>query len=101
MPALEDFVYDRISSVQTSSRAMFAKLTLYASGNKAEIDQIAPKQMGTALGDLVRTKHKGGDAGSVVPSAESALDKLRKTRQRQVECVRQPVRIPGQRPFSW
>jgi hypothetical protein len=78
---LEDFPYERISSVQTSTGMMFGKLTIYASGNKAEIDQIAPKEMGLALGDFVRKQMKAPSEGSGPDAAgavESALDKLRK-----------------------
>lgn len=78
---LEDFSYERISSVQTGKGAMFGRLTIFASGNKAEIDQIAPKEMGVALGDLVRARIKSeGNGGSQSPaeSSDSAMDKLKK-----------------------
>lgn len=78
---LEDFRYERISSVQTGKGAMFGKLTIFASGNKAEIDQIAPKEMGVSLGDLVRSRIGSGAANSsgvAAPVEDSALDKLKK-----------------------
>jgi len=80
---LEDFHYERISSVQTSKGLAFGKLTVFVSGNKAEIDQIAPKEMGIALGDLVRESLRAGRSGQQSAnqppvSGESPLEKLKK-----------------------
>lgn len=60
---------------------MFGKLTIFVSGNKAEIDNITPKEMGLALGDYVRER-LGSDAKTIshkpVLGGESSLDKLKK-----------------------
>jgi hypothetical protein len=66
--------------VQTSKGMAFGKLMIFASGNKAEIDQIAPKGMGVALGDVVREHLRDGDGrtGGALKATESPLDKLRK-----------------------
>ncbi|MDT3395448.1 PH domain-containing protein [Streptomyces sp. B1866] len=50
---LEDFPYGKISSVQWQGGMMFGTLTVFASGNKAEIKQI-PKADGKALADKLR-----------------------------------------------
>jgi hypothetical protein len=52
----EDFPYERISSVQCSTGMLAGKLTIFASGNKAELDNIMPKQQATALADYVRNR---------------------------------------------
>jgi PH (Pleckstrin Homology) domain-containing protein/putative oligomerization/nucleic acid binding protein len=53
---LEDFPYDKISSVQTSTGMRSGKLTIFGSGNKAVIDQVYPKQRTVEIGDYVRAR---------------------------------------------
>ncbi|MER7403425.1 PH domain-containing protein [Streptomyces sp. NPDC000070] len=60
---VEDFPYSRISSVQWSGGILMGTLTVFASGNKAEIKQV-PKDQGKALADQLRQRISGG-----VPSA--------------------------------
>lgn len=76
----EDFPYERISSVQQEKGMMFGALTVFASGNKAVIDQIAPKERAGELADLIRSRQGGKPAGAANegPSEDSALDKLKK-----------------------
>src|SRR5918992_1864209 len=64
---LEDFPYERVSSIQTDKGMMFGKLTIFASGNKAEIDQIVPKAAANAIGDYVRNRI-GPGAAQVAPA---------------------------------
>lgn len=42
--SVEDFPYDKISSIQYETKMMFGKITIYTSGNKATIEQIDKKQ---------------------------------------------------------
>lgn len=63
----EDFPYERISSVQCSTGMMSGKLVIFASGNKAELDNILPKQQANAVADLIRDKISGSVATSQVP----------------------------------
>jgi hypothetical protein len=53
---LEDFPYEKISSVQTSTGMMHGKLTIFGSGNKAVIDKIYPKQRTVEIGEHVRSR---------------------------------------------
>jgi hypothetical protein len=50
---LEDFPYSRISSVQTSTGMTFGELTIYVSGNKAQIKQLI-KDRAPEIGDYIR-----------------------------------------------
>lgn len=52
---VEDFPYRSISSVQWSGGMLMGTLTVFASGNKAEIKQV-PKDQGKALADLLRQR---------------------------------------------
>ena len=52
---VEDFRYRSISSVQWSGGMLMGTLTVFASGNKAEIKQV-PKDQGKALADLLRQR---------------------------------------------
>lgn len=63
---VEDFPYNRISSVQWSGGMLMGTLTVFASGNKAEIKQV-PKDQGKTLADQLRQRISGG-----APSAPSA-----------------------------
>lgn len=55
----EDFPYERISSVQCSTGMMSGKLVIFASGNKAELDNILPKQQANAVADRSATRSPG------------------------------------------
>jgi hypothetical protein len=67
----EDFPLDKISSVQWNSGIMFGKLTVFASGNKAEIINVG-KQAGKAIADTVRERLASGPAYPPQPPAEQA-----------------------------
>ncbi|ETP70347.1 hypothetical protein G159_02120 [Planococcus glaciei CHR43] len=41
---VEDFPYDKISSIQYATGIMFGNITIYTSGNKAEITQVDKAQ---------------------------------------------------------
>lgn len=69
---VEDFPYSRISSVQWSGGMLMGTLTVFTSGNKAEIKQV-PKDQGKALADLLRQRISGG-APSTAPAAAPAGD---------------------------
>lgn len=73
---VEDFPYSRISSVQWSGGMLMGTLTVFTSGNKAEIKQV-PKDQGKALADLLRQRISGGAPSAApqpVPPAASAGD---------------------------
>ncbi|MCI0386654.1 SHOCT domain-containing protein [Streptomyces sp. CNQ085] len=60
---VEDFPYDRISSVQWSGGMLMGTLSVYASGNRADIKQM-PKDCGKALADALRARLAQGGAGA-------------------------------------
>jgi hypothetical protein len=53
---IEDFPYERVSSVQTERGVVHGKVIIFASGNKAEIDNIMPKDRAVEIGDYTRAK---------------------------------------------
>jgi hypothetical protein len=81
---LEDFPYSRISSVQWHSGMLLGSLVVFASGNKAEITNMA-KSDGKALADKLRdqvsqgsaTEAPAGGAGAEVARRLATLDQLR------------------------
>lgn len=52
---VEDFPYDKISSIQFKTGLMFGKITIYTSGNKAEIEQVYKDQT-KSFCDYVRAR---------------------------------------------
>ncbi|MFD9319298.1 PH domain-containing protein [Streptomyces sp. NPDC060053] len=68
---VEDFPYSRISSVQWAGGMLMGTLTVFASGNKAEIKQV-PKDQGKALADALRQRISQGAAPAVAPAAPAA-----------------------------
>lgn len=77
---LEDFPYERISSIQTDKGMMFGKIVIFASGNKAILDQIMPKEKSTEIGDYVRSRLAAGSQAvpATAPATEDPLDRLKK-----------------------
>lgn len=57
----EDFPFERISSIQWSAGMMLGKITVFASGNKAEIDQMQ-KPDGKAMVDAINSIISKGPA---------------------------------------
>ncbi|MEU5707889.1 PH domain-containing protein [Streptomyces flaveolus] len=68
---VEDFPYNKISSVQWSGGVLMGTLTVFTSGNKAEIKQV-PKVQGKALADLLRQRISQGLAPAAAPAAPTA-----------------------------
>ncbi len=53
---LEDFPYDKVTSVKSETGMRSGKLTIFTSGNKAELKDIHPKARVTEIGDYVRAR---------------------------------------------
>ncbi|MET9252470.1 PH domain-containing protein [Streptomyces sp. NPDC003717] len=71
---VEDFPYGRISSVQWTAGMLMGTLTVFTSGNRAEIRQV-PKDQGKALADQLRQRvARTGEPPADVPDAGSARD---------------------------
>lgn len=52
---VEDFPYDKISSIQYETGMVFGKIKIFASGNKANIEQI-DKQQAKTFAEYVRAR---------------------------------------------
>lgn len=61
---VEDFPYSKISSVQWAGGVLMGTLTVFTSGNKAEIKQV-PKDQGKALADALRQRISQGPVPAV------------------------------------
>lgn len=68
---IEDFPYGRISSVQWSGGMLMGTLSVYASGNRADIKQV-PKDCGKALADRLRARLAQGAAPAAAPGPAGA-----------------------------
>jgi hypothetical protein len=55
---VEDFPYDKISSIQYSTGMLLGKITIFTSGNKADIDQIDKNQV-KQFAEYVRARISG------------------------------------------
>lgn len=64
---VEDFPYSKISSVQWSGGMLMGTLTVFTSGNKAEIKQV-PKDQGKALADALRQRISQGSTPAAPPA---------------------------------
>jgi hypothetical protein len=72
----EDFPYEKVNSVKTESGMRSGKITIYASGNKAELKDIHPKARVPEIGDYVRTRISGGSqatAATTTPAESTAM----------------------------
>lgn len=67
----EDFPLEKISSIQWSTGMLLGKMTVFASGNKAEINNVQ-KQDGKAITDAVRARITGVGASATEPPVAAA-----------------------------
>ena len=67
----EDFPLEEISSIMWSTGMLLGKMTVYASGNKAEINNVQ-MQDGKAITDAVRSRIASGAPASTEQSDETA-----------------------------
>jgi len=70
---VEDFPYDKISSIQYSTGVLLGKLTIFASGNKAIIDNV-DKQLVRIFGDFVRNKISSKEGDNKTSTATTSID---------------------------
>lgn len=66
---VEDFHYDRISSIQYKTGLLLGEITIYSSGNRAEISQVE-KSVVRQFGEYVRAKI--GNPGPRTPAPPAA-----------------------------
>jgi hypothetical protein len=65
---VEDFPYDKVSSIQYKTGMMMGTLTIFASGNRADIKNV-PKDQVRAFGDYVRARTSGAMEHASAPPA--------------------------------
>lgn len=84
---IEDFPYERISSVQHEVYVLSGNITIFASGNRAEIVNVLPRQRAREVADEVRRRLAGGQSAGPHPGGpapprdrqgDDVLDKLRR-----------------------
>ena len=68
---LEDFPFDKITSIQWSTGMMTGKLIIFLSGNKGEITNVQ-KADGKAIADAVRSRISNLSGDSSQPSPQTA-----------------------------
>ena len=89
---VEEFPYEKISSIQYQLKLVFAVVTIFTSGNKAEIEQVMPKQLARSFCDGVQALMASGNGKqSSTEDTESgtiqmidALERLDKLHERGV-----------------
>jgi hypothetical protein len=69
---LEDFPYAKVSSVQSQTAVMSGKLQIFASGNKAVIDNVLPKARAVEIADYVRHRIAEPASGLATQAAGSS-----------------------------
>ncbi len=76
---VEDFPYDKISSIQYETGIMFGEITIFTSGNKAKIQQV-DKQQARDLCEYVRARISGikehASAPKVTPPDNDIITQL-------------------------
>lgn len=83
---VEDFPYDKISSIQYETGLFLAKVIIYTSGNKAEISQVQ-KNDAKNFGDYVRAritavKEHAHESGPHKDDVATQIEKLSELRER-------------------
>jgi len=68
---VEDFLYNKITSIQYEAGMFFGKITIFASGNKAEIESLG-KSRTRVLAEFVRTRITAASNHASVPKTNSA-----------------------------
>lgn len=82
---VEDFPYASVSSIQYELKLLFAAVTIFASGNRAEIEQVMPKSLARSFCEAVRAfisraddRHlaAGGDGSPQPESQPSGIEQM-------------------------
>ena len=70
---IEDFPYDKITSIQYETGLIFGKIKIFASGNKADIEQVDKKQA-RDFAEYVRARISGIKEHASIPKNKPASD---------------------------
>jgi hypothetical protein len=68
---LEDFPYDKISSIQTATHVVSGEIRIFASGNKAVIKDVMPKERVPEVADYIRRRTQSHQVPSATAAASS------------------------------
>lgn len=68
---VEDFPYDKVSSIQYQTKMLTAVVTIFASDNEAEVEQIIPKHQARAFCESARAWMTEGPKEPPAPEASS------------------------------
>ncbi len=78
----EDFLYSKVTSIQTSTSMMSGSLVVFVSGNKAVINQVLPKERVGEIGEYVRARISDSPPGPPAqPATEGSAERLRKLKR--------------------
>ena len=80
---VEDFAYDKVSSIQYELKMLSAEVTIFSSGNKAVIEQIIPKNQARTLCESVRAI-----LSSVEPAESKAVSSPDESSSAKIERLR-------------
>jgi len=69
---VEDFPYDKISSIQYQAGWIYGNITIYSSGNKAKIGNIDKKQTGN-FAEYIRARISGSKEHASAPTPHTAV----------------------------
>lgn len=76
---LEDFPYDKVTSVQSEKGMVQGGLKIFASGNTAVIEDVYPKERAPEIGDYVRSRlHKAPEPIAPVAPTNDPMEQIRK-----------------------
>jgi hypothetical protein len=79
---LEDFSYEKVSSVKTETGMGSGRITVRAGGSTAELENIRPRRRTAEIGDIVRARIASQpDAvapGEIGPTRDGPLEELEK-----------------------
>jgi hypothetical protein len=76
---LEDVPYDKVSSVQSEKGVVHGGLKIFASGNRALIEDVYPKERAPEIGDYVRSRlHKAPESVVSVVPVDDPMEQIRK-----------------------
>lgn len=79
---VEDFPYDKLTSIQYETGLMFGEITIFASGNKAVIKNIEKKQVRNfAEGVRARISSGGNDKSEAAPASDDSIVQLERLAQ--------------------
>jgi len=84
----EDFTFSKVTSVQSETGMLGGKLIIFASGNKAIIDHVFPKERATELGDYLRARIADAPPAAAAPTANGPAASSPQERLRRLQNLK-------------